>query len=380
MKIGVITFWHGKSNYGMLMQCWALQTYLKQIGHEPYIIRYAIKPQGTLISKILKLIGLYDVFRNYKCKLRGQPIVDTKANNRKRRFSEFIDFNIECSTQRYYTIDELRQNPPIADCYITGSDQVWAQSLNNINNFAYFLDFGPSNIKRVAYAPSFSMKEYPHQYKNILKEKLSLLDAISCREYDGVNICNELGYHAVKVLDPTLLLEKELYLKLCKNVTNRSRGYGFVYSLNIVSNEQIHWKELQKYSLNNGLRIIVTPSDGYLNGAEVFGDDVEYLYSTPQEWLASIRDAEFVVTPSFHGIAFSIILNKPFVYTPLSGAISVGNNRIIDLLSDLGLMDRILSNGKTYSDILSKKICWNSVNDKLTHLKTESIVYLQTQL
>ena len=130
----------------------------------------------------------------------------------------------------------------------------------------------------------------------------------------------------------------------------------------------------------NELKAIVTPSDGYLRGAEIFGDDVEYKYSTPQQWLASIRDAEFVVTPSFHGIVFAILLNKPFVYVPLSGTNSSGNNRVFDLLSDLNLEERVLADGSTYEGILSRDICWASVNERLVKQRGDSIDYLLKHL
>lgn len=380
MKIGVVTFWHGKSNYGMMMQCWALQTFLKQIGHDPYVIRFAAKPHRTFISKILRLIGLYDILKTIQSKLNGVPTVNAKSNDKKRGFDEFLNSHITCSLHRYYTIQELRKNPPVADCYITGSDQVWAQILNNENNFAYFLDFGSSSVKRLAYAPSFSMKQYPEEYKNILKAKLKRFDAISCREYDGVNICKSLGFDAVKALDPTLLLERDVYLELCKDVPVCRNRNAFIYSLNIANSEQIKWNELRQLIHKDELKAIVTPSDGYLRGAEIFGDDVEYKYSTPQQWLASIRDAEFVVTPSFHGIVFAILLNKPFVYVPLSGSNSSGNNRVLDLLSDLNLNERVLADGSTYEGILSRDICWAAVNERLVEQRGDSIDYLLKHL
>ena len=109
---------------------------------------------------------------------------------------------------------KIQQNPPQADCYITGSDQVWAQLLDNINNEGFFLNFGSSQIKRISYAASFAMTSYPQELKKKLKEKLSIFSAISVRESSGVEICKELGYNVSWVLDPTFLLEQSDYLSL----------------------------------------------------------------------------------------------------------------------------------------------------------------------
>lgn len=105
-------------------------------------------------------------------------------------------------------------NPPNAELYIVGSDQVWAQILNNRNNRAFFLDFGKSETKRLAYAPSFVVNEYPTAYREDLKQLLKRFNAVSVREYSRVDICKSVGIEATKVLDPTFLLERKDYLSL----------------------------------------------------------------------------------------------------------------------------------------------------------------------
>ena len=188
-------------------------------------------------------------------------------------------------------------------------------------------------------APSFVVKEYPKEYQKELKDLLQRFNAVSCREHSGVNICKSLGIDATKVIDPTLLLNKGKYLELIgKPITKKE--LVFIYSLNISSSDQICWNELKEYASNNGLSVKVTPSQGYFSADELFGDEVEYSYATPKEWLQTIAESRLVVTPSFHGVVLSIIMETPFVYVPLGGQYASGNSRITDLLKDLKLENR----------------------------------------
>ncbi len=380
MKIGVVTYWYGNSNYGMMMQCWALQKYLKQLGHDPYVIRFAKKAQEGMVRRTLKYLGIFNMCRRIKCVLDGSEYVESSYNNSLRKFEEFRQTHINLSINKYSTISELQNNPPIADCYITGSDQVWSQLLNDDNNTAYFLNFGSNSIKRIAYAPSFSMKKYPDNLQERLSTMLKKLDYISAREYDGVKICELLGFAAKKVLDPTLLLEKQDYLELCKKIPAPDTDCIFIYSLNISDPEDIRWTELQSFASNRNYQVIVTPADGYITGGEIFVNSVTYCYSTIEKWIALIRDAKLIVTSSFHGIVLSIILERPFVYVPLKGQLSSGNNRVLDLLKDLNLESRILSESRSYSKISKSIIDWNLVKKHLEINIRESKDYICTAL
>ena len=371
MKIGVITFWSGNSNYGMMLQCWALQQTLKSLGHQPYVIRYqsVIKRSfcRTLLSNIKK--NLHHIL-NYKYYI----------HNRNRDFTKFRQEHLSFSKDEYHTLIDLRKNPPAADCYITGSDQVWAQLLSDDRNRVYFLDFGSSSTKRVAYAPSFAMQDYPSMLKEKLKSCLLNFDSISVREYDGVNICKSIGIEACKVVDPTLLLNKEKYLSLISNMPSITSKYIYIYSLNVRIPEDIRWNEIQNMAITNHYDVIVTPSDGYFIGQEIYGKHVLYSYDTIQNWLNHIYQSTLVVTPSFHGIVLSIILQKDFVYVPLKGKYAKGNNRVIDLLQELDLMYRMVSDEDTIENCSSKEINWTHVQKKLDHLKNFSYNFLKQSL
>lgn len=379
MKIGVLTFWNGNSNYGQIFQCWALQQYLKQKGHDPFVIRYIPTVYAPPLKRFLKKVLFIKEFRLLKTYLFNNKKYKTRCRNAsndiKRNFDEFRNLHLRFSDLTYHNIRQLQLNPPNAELYIVGSDQVWAQILNNINNRAFFLDFGKSETKRIAYAPSFVVNEYPAAYRDDLKKLLKCFSAVSVREYSGVNICKSVGIEATKVLDPTFLLEREDYLSLIREPIKKKRQI-FIYSVNISSSEQIRWEELKKYAKEKDFKIIVTPSKGYFDANELFGSEVEYLYATPQQWLKTIAESEFVVTPSFHGVAISIILGTPFVYIPLKGQFESGNARIIDLLSDLSLNNRIISDNQPYDSIISNYIDWEFVSKALKRYKKASYDYL----
>ncbi len=381
MKIGVMTFWNSNSNYGQILQCWAMQQFLKRQGYEPYVIRFVPSFYTSHFKRFLKKILFVEQIRKAKRFLLNRHSYQMKKrngiNDRKRQFDDFRQKYLDFSDHIYCDYFQIRENPPEADAYIVGSDQVWAQMLDNINSRAFYLDFGKPDIKRIAYAPSFVVKEYPAAYREELKSLLLRFDAVSTREYSGLEICKSVGIEATKVLDPTFLLERDDYLSLIGEPVQKRRQI-FIYCLNISSPEQIRWAELKKYAEVNDLKVIVTPSQGYFSADELFGNDVEYLYATPQQWLQTIAESELVVTPSFHGVAISIILGTPFVYVPLKGAYESGNARILDLLKDLQLEDRVLREEAKYSDFsLSEKI---EMGGHLNGIREASMNFLKTAL
>ena len=203
MKIGIITLWQSSDNYGQQLQCWALQQQLLKMGHEPYLVRYDIDhrfggQKQTLLKKLVKFALVYPAVKSLQSKVerkREQKLLDYVAlRNKERHFEAFRNTELRLSNRLYANLKELRDNPPKADAYIVGSDQVWAHLLSNPENAAMYLDFGENNTKRIAYAPSFSMPNYPVKLKSLLKAKLSKFDALSVREQTGVAICQELGY------------------------------------------------------------------------------------------------------------------------------------------------------------------------------------------
>lgn len=386
MKIGIITLWQSSDNYGQQLQCWALQQELIKLGHDPYLIRYDVEyrtrnNKSPLWKKALKLVLIYPVIKSLKRRKIREKEQLLKAYNAKRnnerQFLSFRKDNFLVSDNIYSTLQELKDNPPEADAYIVGSDQVWAFTLDNYENRVMFLDFGDKKIKRIAYAPSFSMPSYPEKLKLVLKENLDRFDSLSVREQTGAKICNEIGCTAQIVVDPTMLLTSKDYSVIAN--ANTCGSYIYLYYLNISNSEEVEWQQLHEFANNNNLKIIATPASGYIQGKELF-DKVEYQYATIPQWIGLINGARLVVTTSFHGVVFCIIHRTPFIYFPLMGKYSRGNNRVIDLCKILGLSNHIWNSSSSFESLFQKTIDWENVQEKLELLRKGSIDYLKNAL
>lgn len=388
MKIGITTYWDSEDNYGQILQCWSLQQFLIQQGHTPFLIRYIKDEERSLskkqiilryIKRILICCLVIPIFYKILQKQRKDKYRDYLIrSNAKRDFASFRSQFILLSGEVYQNIEELKSNPPEADAYITGSDQVWYWDHRLPNMQAYFLQFGAHSIRRIAYAPSIGSSQYPIEKYSLLKEYLSVFDAISVRETDAVSIIKSVGYPAVKVLDPTFLLSKESYFELLPQ-KKPSKDYFFIYSLNYQSTSDLPWDSIQKYAILHDYRVIVTPGSGYVPCQELFRG-VDYDYATVQKWLQNIAYSNLNVTASFHGVVFSILFNKRFIYTPLQGKLSASNNRVLDLLNILGLNPLIWDGSSSIEDMMAFDIDWNNVNSVIQRDRLFSRDFLMLNL
>lgn len=401
MKIGVITDWTSQNNYGQIMQCWALQYVLKKLNHEPYLIRFLrfdwtkVSPRKystyeiilRFVKQFIKLILVYPALKTYKRKKRIRQNIEIERQkneylykmDKERKFSDFIIKHIKLSSIIYPNYENLLINPPSADAYVTGSDQVWNYDIHFSETQAFFLQFGESTVKRIAYAPSIGHDSWPEERKEELIHYLSTFDAISLREQSGVNICKQVGFNATHVLDPTMLLTKDDYSILLKETENMnidmSNHYIYIYSLNYLSAQDIDFENIKNYAKEKHLDIKVTPSTGYNIGSELF-DDVEYVYATIPQWIQYIAASELVVTASFHGIVFSILYHKNFIFTPLKGEYSHGNARVLELLQNLGLQNFIEDSNKGIQEYIMYKVDWDIVDEKLKKMRKSSYSFL----
>lgn len=355
MKIGILTQ-HFLLNYGGIIQNFALQQVLLKLGHEPLTFEH-----DTCYSRTRWFLrSAKHVLKSHS--LKGLPVYPTyQGRIGNKNFIKFVLKNIRSVTVKDFAPD-LTQKYGL-DAYIVGSDQVWRPAFNlgpRLGNM--FLDFAGDGVKKISYAASFGCKEW--EYTEEQERRCGVLakrfDAISVREASGVELCKEhFGVKATLVLDPTLLLDKEDYGKVCQDVPRKEK-HIFVYSL-VVSEEVLAVAE--KVAETIDLPIIVKQAGSKVRKEDTIGD-----------WFAEFRDADYVVTDSFHGMVFSIIFNKPFaiVMNP-----SGGNDRYISLLSQLGLMERIVKDGTLPSD---SAIDWQKVNMQLDGLRKTSLEFLKNNL
>lgn len=326
MRIGVITFSDSKNNYGQLLQCFALQLYLKKMKHDVFLIRY----QNNHVQETsFKWRKIFVYFRNFpvylslfcdkifeKCNKR---MYETQSVDNIRQFDKFIQDHISF-TDKVYTEEEINQHPPKANAYVCGSDQIWG------GDFAYYLSFVPNDTIKIAYAPSFGgIRSLNPDYEKQIKKYLLFFDFIGVREQSGVDLCHRIGIaNAVKVVDPTLLLTKQDYD--CIRIKTKKRNpYIFLYLLGnpIACNVS----EIYEFAKRNELEVVYVASQGRL-------DSYDKVYPQIGEWIDYLANAEFVVTNSFHCTVFSLIYKKKFISIPLIKGFERMNVRIEELLSE----------------------------------------------
>lgn len=371
-KIGIMTYWQSNDNYGQQLQHWALQRVLEQHNYRPFLIRYSYQ---------LPCIGECSKLRYIKrwIKRELKPYRDSinMKNMISRKFPLFRLLHIHTSRRIYRSIEDLMSHPPKADVYLTGSDQVWNYDLSENDLRASYLQFGENEICRIAYAPSVGHTTIPLEWQTIFQKYLQRFSAISVREQSASKLYSEMGIHAPVVCDPTLLLTKPDYQILTKYSKNNKSV--FIYSLNYNSVYDLPYNEIQNYAKEKELPIVVIPSSGYLPAKQLF-KDVDYLFATIPEWINTIAQSEIVITASFHGIIFCLLFHKSFIYTPLEGSYASSNCRVLDLLSALGLEERVWKRNISIEPILSAQIDWKSVDDKIDTFRKESLGFLLSAL
>lgn len=385
MQIGIITYWSSDDNYGQQLQCYALQRFLRDKKHNAFLIKY--KPTAEQKSKWDKLKGisigkLLDKLSSAKRKeiainkLLGN---ENKELNKARMFEKFRNDHLNTTEIEYHSIEELRQNPPEAEVYICGSDQVWNNSLHSKNTAGWYLDFGNPSIRRISYAASIG-RNIEKGEQSTFKTYLNHLNAISVRESSAQALCQSLGFSNVEVVgDPTLLLSANHCLSLCKDIPKQEHPYLFMYMLNISTPEEIGWDKVSAYLQARSLDLKTVCSSGYLPARELIPDNRNILASIP-EWIALIRDARYVITTSFHGMMFCILLHKPFLVMKLTNQYAKGNNRMTSLLATLGIEERIHNSSLPFDRQMENEINWTEVEKKLAALRNNSIKFIERNI
>lgn len=387
MKIGIITCWQSQDNYGQQLQCYALQLLLRSWGHDAYLIRYA--PEGTkpsiwervknliLNPKIILLHLPFDSGFKRSINEEKQLISINKANNRLRQFEEFRQTNLKMTKCIYKTLDDLRDNPPKADIYITGSDQVWHDSYYERHTLGWFLQFGNDSIKRISYAASIG-RILPSKELRLLRKFLSRFEAISVREETARQQCVGLGYDAKLCIDPTMLISIDNYKNMAV-ISNESKKYAFLYVLNVRSAVDFYWPEIKEYLDYRNISFKFVTGSGYYPARQLI-EGSENVLATIPEWLGYIENSDCVFTTSFHGTVFAILMHKPFLTIGLRGKYMKSNSRMEQLLQMLNISERILDPNKSIKEQMESKIDWNIVDDRLEMMRLSSLNFLKKSI
>lgn len=355
MKIGILTY-HRTLNYGACLQAVATRLVLEQLGHEAYYVDYWPKYHQKQYG-----VFSWDKFwqGNYRFKLRY--LINTAqtfpfVRKRQRKFKEF---------QNKYIIPYCRSINEQYDIVLYGSDQIWRkQPPKKKYNPIYFGDNTIHAMKHVAFSASMGILPESFEDKAIIKQLVAHLDKVAVRENDLRELLMELGVEDVtQTIDPTLLLEASVWDASIPQPPYHGKGYLLVYALHP---EVFDMNKVRSFAANKGIGIKIL-----LGKATCKDTDSVYSSSDPSEFLGLIKNAKYVLSSSFHGLAFSIIYHKEFFVS-----FANNSNRALTLLQALGVPERMIP---ACSDIPSSflPIDYAQVNERLEGLKSLSLEYLQ---
>lgn len=349
MRIKTITC-HHVYNYGASLQAFALQHYLEQNGHDVEIINFRpwynrggydlfSLPQ---VSKSYKMTRWCPPLRWIVAPIRNRHLL--KTYGRKAAFDGFTQKFLHITNVLYEDSRQLQANPPVADLYIAGSDQIWNTDMHNGHEPAFFLDFGNGSTRRISYAASFGIGQVGKENEPWIKEQIARFNAISVREKTGVEILKNLGFnYAVQVLDPVFLISpsewNEATKQLAREYNFTKEGYILVYDF---INDNHIGAFAEKCAKQTGLPIIAI-NDCRRNSYTTYNIN----NAGPLEFVQLILNASIVISNSFHATAFSCIFGKDFYTFPLST--QQNSSRMTDLLGQLGVIDRFKPSGMSQS-------------------------------
>lgn len=377
MKIGILTF-HKSINYGSVLQAWALSTILKSMGYDVEVIDY----EPTAYKKMYPLFRKFITFSDLKYNIKRIPIAKT-ITRQNHNFQSFQKKYLSVSKDHYTETSDFTAMSQKYDCIICGSDQVWNIHAKDCDK-VFFLPFEFTG-KRIAYAVSvnnttFREKECDEKLKSAIRKFCFL----SVREEKGAERLNQFVGEDRKIftlLDPTLLHEKTDYDAICSNRIVRGE-YIFLYNV-WSSNAGI--EAAKKLSKITGLPVYTTVmkrDQTAIKKNRNNGIIVDDQHMSPSDFLSFIKYAAYVVTESFHGTAFSLIFEKNFVCVNevRTDGSKKNDERIINILAQLGLQNRYLTLDQITWSVVEKKPDYGMVTRKRLQIAGYSLNLLKNAI
>lgn len=347
MQIKVITR-HTPNNYGSLLQSIATLRVIESLGHQCEIIDYwkrdEVGLQGILTSLQGKSLWKNSLFKRMAyvaLRYPGEKIAALRFDKMRRRYLKL--------TPRCYSMEELESLQ--ADVFMTGSDQVWGPLLDGGYDEAYFLSFVKEGIRKVSYAGSFGRTEFSNIIIASYKRLLSKYDALTVRESSAVKLLEEWGIDCGgQVLDPTLLLDSGQWSEYIEEDVKKE--YVLIYEIH--NNPRLD-DYAKRFAAHAGLPLVrVSPTLHQLarGGRLVFCPEIG-------TFLSYIKNARYMLTDSFHGTAFAINFNTPFLEVLPNNKTGARNQSILQLT---GLEDRIVTDFNDFS-LVDRQIDYAKVNE-----------------
>lgn len=332
MKIRIITI-HSIPNFGSVFQAYALCSYLKSNGFEDTeLIDY--QPPYFKTRTLRSFVGKVLNFKSYFI--------------RKKKFRTFVKNNIPLTSRKFSNIKQLENFNFGADVFIAGGDQLWNVYHDCGEDDAYKLTF--TDAKKISYATSMGQTDFSVEQLTSLAGKLKAFSAISVRESSSVKLLESKGINAEQCVDPVYLLPENEYLKFVKPVNQPK--YMMVY---LVAPSPLLEKCIKYLSKRYGLKVILCSGFSKKCTCDEFLKDLG-----PDEILSYIKNAELVLSSSFHATSFSLIFKKQF-FTILPDEHT--NERIVDILNIRGLSERIITEKTNIEDALDRRINYTEIAD-----------------
>lgn len=363
-KVALITFCNnfGKTNYGQVLQCYALYKRLTDLHLDVKVIPYREKDNKDIIKRKFTIGWLNRLYENWL----QQNVVDVGFNKRVKKFQKFINKNVNL-TFPCYNLKDVEKATNKCDILVAGSDQIWNPKW--VNQF-YMLNFGKKCQRRISYASSGIIKENSklvNRYKELGK-CLDNFNYISAREKSAAEILKKYTIKEIEnVLDPTFLLDSKEWDEIATNKIIKE-PYILCYTLSEVRPYKMMLRKLKDYY--KAERIVYIKSN--LAGEEFPGDFIEISDAGPKEFLSLIKYSNAVCTDSFHGMALSINYNKQFcLLKGMNRGSYYCSDRTTNLLEKLNINRQICASLKDIENIGT--IDYSKVNELLKIERKKSL-------
>ena len=376
INVGILTY-HFSDNFGALIQAYSLRQWLNNWGLEANFINYHptyVEEGGAFESPWKPTLWKKNFTILYmKLLFFRRRIFENKDLNK--LFLNFRRDQLGIYSPPLRKAADLEPLMDKFDILLCGSDQIWNPSIQYGLDPVYFLDIpGSEQLHKLAYAPSFGRNSIPKKYISQLGPLVSKLDKVSVRETSGLDILEKAGIsrnHVSVLPDPSILLGN--FDKLLGEYT-ASEDSIFCYALRtdkIIRNVAIDVARISG-------SILRSPRSSFKRWPDI-GEDVT---PGPIEWLKMLKSSKIVVSNSFHGIALSIVLNRPFIAVSLPGKRKEMNARVDNLLQIMGLEDRQLTeaNSTKIFKLIDSPIDWKIVNKRLALIRAEAEKYLDVEI
>ena len=361
MKIGIYTI-HAAYNFGAMLQAFATQYIIKSFDIEAEIVNDS--PHEKLNAYLTNNTSLKAIIKNLYA--LTNPLIWIKSKR-------FRDFHKSMSlSKKYKSINDIYKNPPKYDIHLVGSDQVWNLEHKVDKQYYYFLDFVPKGEKCISYASSFGNSNISQSVYPQLQQLLSKFNKLSTRETGGVSLIKQAtGQDATLVLDPTLLLTAKQWSKLISQNPIIKGKYILYYGFD--KSENCH--QIIK-NLRSSLQLPIVAISVSTTTPYKFDKFIQA--AGPKEFINLFKYASFIITSSFHGVAFSINFQKDFVVMQHGTRME----RIESLLDIIGQRKRIISSVQELNELFknNKNIDYQKCSIAIAEKRNESIKWLKKAL